>query len=109
MISDEEIEEAINYLADTAELAAQAKANKGYLVEYRKVKKAELMGLSNEEAVNAQERFAYSHHEYKEFLLGLKEAIRQDARHEFMRETYIKKIDAWQTQSANYRGMEKVR
>lgn len=108
MISDTDIEKALDYLRDSMEVAAQAKADKVYMTEYRKVKKAELMGLSNDAAINAQERFAYAHADYKEFLLGLKEAIYQDAKHDFLREAANAKIEAWRTQQANERTMGKI-
>ncbi len=108
MISDDDIEKALDYLRDSVESAAQARANKVYLTEYRKTKKAELMQKSNEEAVNAQERFAYAHLEMKEMLLGLKEAVYQDARHEFLRKAADAKIEAWRTQQASQRTMGKI-
>lgn len=108
MISDDDIEKALDYLRDSSETAAQAVALKVYLTEYRKTKKAELMGLSNEEAINAQERFAYSHAEYKEFLKGLREAVYQAEKHKFLREAADAKISAWQTQNANQRTMGKI-
>ena len=108
MIEDKDIEKALDYLRDSMDDAAEAKANRVYMTEYRKVKKAELMGRCNHEAVNQQERFAYSHAEYKEFLLGLKEAIYQDMKHEFLREAADAKIQAWRTQQANSRAMEKI-
>jgi hypothetical protein len=108
MISDDEIERALDYLRDHAEDAAQAKANKIYLTEYRKVKKAELMRRSNHEAVNAQEVYAYAHSEYQEFLAGLREAVYQDAKHDFLREAANAKIEAWRTEQANQRTMGKI-
>jgi hypothetical protein len=108
MISDDEIEKALDYLRDNAEVAAQAKANKVYLTEYRKTHKAMLMNESNETSEAAKERYAYSHSSYKEFLAGLKEAIYQDARHEFLRGAADAKIEAWRTQSSNQRTMGKI-
>ena len=109
MISDDDIEKALDYLRDSIERAALAKANKVYLTEYRKVKKAELMARSNFDAVNQQERFAYAHEEYKEFLLGMKEAIYQDAKHDFLRDAATAKIEAWRTQQSTWRSMDKIR
>lgn len=108
MITDEDIEKALDYLRDSVEEAAQARANKVYLTEFRKTKKALLMQDCNEEAVNAQERYAYAHRDYQEVLQGLKEAVRQDARHEFRRKAAEAKIEAWRTQQANFRGMGKI-
>ena len=108
MISDSDIEKALDYLRDSVEEAAQARANKVYLTEYRKTKKADLMNMSNEASEAAKERFAYSHPEMKEFLLGLKEAIYQDARHDFLRDAADAKIEAWRTQQANERSIGKI-
>lgn len=108
MISDDDIEKALDYLRDSVEVAAQAKANKVYLTEYRKTKKAELMNKSNEQSEAAKERFAYSHTEYAEFLVGLRAAIYEDAKHDFLREAANAKIEAWRTQQANERTMGKI-
>lgn len=108
MITDEQIEAALDYLRDSVEAAAQGRANKVYLTEYRKTKKAELMNLCNETSEAAKERFAYSHAEYAEFLSGLRAAIYEDAKHTFLREAADAKIEAWRTQQANARTMEKI-
>ena len=42
-ISDDEIDRALDYLRDNARDAAQARANRIYVEEYRKVVKAQLM------------------------------------------------------------------
>ena len=108
MISDAEIEKALDYLRDSVDIAAQARANRIYLTEYRKTKKAELMNQSNEQSEVAKERFAYSHPEYAEFLDGLRAAIYEDAKHDFLRGAANAKIEAWRTQQANARTMEKI-
>lgn len=108
MISDDEIEKALDYLRDSAEDAAQARANRVYLTEYRKTKKAELMGQCSHTNVNAQERYAYAHTEMKEFLLGFKQAVYLDAKHEFLRKAADARIEAWRTEQANQRTMGKI-
>ena len=105
MIDDGEIERALDYLRDNAELAAQARANRIYLEEFRKSKKALLMSQSNVEAVNAQERYAYAHPEYQEFLTGLKAAIFEDEKHRFLLAAASAKIDAWRTEQSTLRSM----
>ena len=109
MISDDDIEKALDYLRDSMETAAQAKAERVYMTEYRKVKKAQLMGRSGSGVSAQQERFAYANEEYKEFLLGLKEAIYQDAKHDFLRDAATAKIEAWRTQQSTWRSMDKIR
>lgn len=109
MISDEDIEKALDYLRDSSDVAAQATALRVYLSEYRKTKKAELMNLCNEKTDGSKERFAYSHSEYKEFLVGLREAVFQDAKHRFLREAAQAKVSAWQTMNANQRALGEFR
>lgn len=108
MISDEKIEAALDYLAKSVDEAAQARADKVYLTEYRKTLKAELMNQCNESTEGAKERFAYAHENYKTHLNGLKESVRRDAMHSFRREAYNAVIEAWRTQQANHRAMEKI-
>ena len=43
MITDQDIEKALDYLRDNAKKAAQAKANREYLDEFKKVLKATIM------------------------------------------------------------------
>lgn len=109
MITDEQIEAALNYLAKNVEVAAEARATKWAMVEGRKVKKAQLMNKCNEDGEWRQERFAYSHPDYLAHLEATKAAIYEDAKHEFRREAYNGTIEAWRTQQANQRTAEKVR
>ena len=64
MISQRDIEKALDFLRDSAEQAAINRANRIYLEEYRKSLKAELMSRNIEMPVNAQEREAYKNVEY---------------------------------------------
>lgn len=108
MISEGEIEKALDYLRDNAEKAAQARANRIYCEEFRKCKKALLMKQSNAEAISAQERDAYAHPEYQEFIEGLRAAVFEDERHRFLLAAASAKIDAWRSEQANLRTMGKI-
>jgi hypothetical protein len=66
---------AVDFIRDNAELYAKAKAERIYTEEFRKSLKAILMKKSGENAVNAQEREAYAHPEYRALLDGLKDAV----------------------------------
>ena len=108
MITDEDAEKAANYLRDTAEDAAEARANRMYVVEFRKTMKAKAMQqaemLNEKLPIAAQEREAYADENYVKYLDVVKEAIRIDAHHEFMREAAQAKISAWQTMHKTLRG-----
>jgi hypothetical protein len=108
MISDDEIEKALDYLRDNALSAAKARAERLYMEEYRKTVKAELMSQSNLEAIGAQERFAYAHDEYKGHLDAMRTAIELDERHRFLLRAAEAKIEAWRSEQANQRVMGRI-
>jgi uncharacterized membrane-anchored protein YjiN (DUF445 family) len=103
MISDEDAERAADYIRDQARAAAQAKANRIYLEEFRKVVKAQLMREYDDQALGAQERDAYAEPRYKQHLEAMKTAIEADEYHRWMMTAAEAKLEAWRTQSANAR------
>tara|TARA_Y100000114_G_C11650242_1_gene273832 strand:- start:430 stop:756 length:327 start_codon:yes stop_codon:yes gene_type:complete len=106
MISDEEIEKALDYLRDTANDAAKCKAERIYLEEYRKSLKALIMSEYKQLPVSAQEREAYCDNRYLKHLEALKIAVRKDEKIKFMRVAAEAKIEAWRSYSANHRAMK---
>ena len=66
---------AVEYMLKTAPRYAKAKAQRLYLEEYRKTKKALLMRESTGKAVADREAYAYSHPDYIELLEGLRVAL----------------------------------
>lgn len=103
MITEAEIEKALDYLRDNAMKAAQARADRIYTEEFRKTLKAQLMKEHPGESIGAQEREAYSDSRYIAHLEGIRDAVRADEYARFMRETALAKIEAWRTQSSNQR------
>lgn len=97
---------AIEYIIAKAPEYAKAKADRIYLEEFRKSKKALLMkdalgkGI---EAANAQEREAYADPEYQTLLRGLQEAIEAEETLKWMLEAARMKTDIWRTEQANIR------
>lgn len=102
-IAEDTADKALAYLRDTAGDAAKARADRIYLEEYRKSKKAILMSRFANMPVNAQEREAYSADEYLELLEGIREAVERDEFFRFKRESAMAIIEAWRTQQANIR------
>lgn len=105
-IEDTDIEKALDWLRDTAGEAAEAKANRVYLEEYRKSLKAILMKEHKQESGIIQERNAYSDPRYIEHLAALKDAVFRDEKMKFLRVGAEAKIEAWRTASSNYRAMK---
>lgn len=108
MIKESDIEKAVHWLRDNASEAAQARANRIYVEEYRKTVKARLMASVADKSIGAQEVFAYDHKEYRAHLDALREAVRIDEEFRFLREAAMAKVNAWQTQSANQRAEGKA-
>lgn len=102
-ITDDEIDKALDYLRDNARDAAQAKANRVYVEEYRKVVKAKLMKEHGAMSAVLQEREAYSDERYIAHLEAIKQAVELDEGHRFLRAAADAKIEAWRTQSSNSR------
>ena len=97
MISQRDIEKALDFLRDSADEAAQNRANRIYMEEYRKSLKAQLMSENMDMAVNAQEREAYKNVQYITHLEAMKTAIYEDEKLRFLIEAAKIKITAWQT------------
>jgi hypothetical protein len=102
-ITDEEIDKALDYLRDNARDAAQAKADRIYVQEYRKVLKAQLMKEHSDLSAVLQEREAYADPRYVEHLEAIRQAVMEDEGHTFLRAAADAKIEAWRTQSSNTR------
>lgn len=104
-ISEEDAQKAVDYLRDTADSTAQARANRIYLEEYRKSLKAIIMKEHADKPVTAQEREAYADKRYIEHLSTLQMAVFDEQKALFLREAASAKLEAYRTQSANYRGI----
>jgi hypothetical protein len=108
MIEDDKVHDALEYLRTNAPNAAQARAHKVYMEEFRKTVKAQQMAKFSNLPVNAQEREAYRSQEYQDHLEALKEAIYQDELSRWGMVEATSTIEAWRTQNANHRGMGKL-
>jgi hypothetical protein len=107
-LSNKEVWDALTYLHEKAEEAAQARAEKVYLDEFSKHLKASLMQrfAGGGTSLGAQERDALAHRDYLAHLAALKIAVEADAKHQFLRAAAQATVDAWQTMSANQRAVK---
>ena len=102
---------AVDFMYNHAVVFAQAKANRFYAEEYRKTLKAELCKEALEagyEAVNAQEREAYSNPKYKAHLTAIKEAIQLEEQLRWQLVAAQARIDVWRSQEASNRAFDKA-
>jgi len=94
---------AIQFLIDTAPLYAKAKADRMYLEEYRKTRKAELMNHKGTETLGKQEIFAYSHPRYIEIIEGIRQAVEIEEKYRWLMTAAQARITVWQTEQYNAR------
>lgn len=99
--------DAVDYIIKHAKQFADAKAQRVYLEEFRKSKKALLMKQSIESALGAQERDAYAHAEYVELLKGLKEAVAIEEKLRWDLIAAQARIEIFRTESANNRMIDR--
>jgi hypothetical protein len=100
----------VEFLLKNAGKYAKAKAERVYLDEFRRSKRALLMQeaeLHGYETSAAQERQAYSHPEYQQLLQGLKEAITIEETLKWQLTAAQIKVDIWRTEQANNRFIDK--
>jgi hypothetical protein len=103
VVSDEALEKALDYLRDTADMAAETRAKRLYLDDYSRVIKATVMAEHLAEPVNAQERYAFCDLRYKNHLEALKIAVYEDEKARYLREAAAVKIEVWRSIQANER------
>ena len=97
---------AIEFILEQAPKFAQAKAQRMYLEEFRKTKKALLMKDALARGIDsavAQEREAYAHYEYQELLLGLQAAIEKEETLKWKLTAAQMKSDIWRSEQASER------
>ena len=97
---------AIEYIIENAPKFAEAKAQRIYLEEFRKTKKALLMKealAKGFDSAVAQEREAYAHYEYADLLRGLMAAIEKEETLKFMLVAAQMKADIWRSEQASER------
>lgn len=110
MISDEQLESAMNYIRDNAKNYAKAKAERVQLQEFRKSKKSLLMIQAEREGhktAAAQEREAYASEEYTDLLDAIKGAIEAEEFYRYRMKAAELKVDIWRTRAANQRAERK--
>ena len=102
---------AVDFLLKNSGLFAKAKAERVYLEEFRKSKKALLMQeafCAGVETMAAQERDAYARTEYQELIKGLKEAVEIEEKLKFQLIGAQLRVEIWRTTQANNRSIERI-
>lgn len=103
MITDEQIEAALDYLRDSAKSAAVARAQSKVLEKYVGVVEAQQKQLTSGLSNAASQDMARSSPEYKQALQAWEEAVKKDSEFTMLREAASARIEAWRTMSSNER------
>lgn len=107
MINEINIEKALDFIRDNAAALAKAKAERVYLEQFRKSKKAILISQS-EGTVQERDSYAYSHPDYLELLAGLKAAIEEEESLKWKMTAAQAKVEVWRSQQANNRMIDRA-
>ena len=102
---------AIEFIIENSCKYAEAKAQRIYLEEFRKTKKALLMKDALARGIDsavAQEREAYAHIEYADLLKGLMIAIEKEETLKWMLTAAQMKVDIYRTEEATNRFVMKT-
>lgn len=94
---------AVDYILANAGKFAAAKAQRCYLEEFRKSKKALLMGQSPAKSAVEREQYAYAHEDYLGLLGGLKAAIEAEELIKWKMTAAQLEVEIWRTREASNR------
>jgi hypothetical protein len=107
VITDKQVEDALDYLRDSAKAAAVARSQSKTLEKYVNVVEAEQKSVHRSSSNAASQDMARASPEYKQAIEAWGEAVRRDAEFTMLREAASSRIEAWRTMCSNARA-EKV-
>lgn len=102
---------AVDFILRAAPVFAKAKAERVYLEQFRKSKKAMLMRDAEVTGVKtsaAQETIAYADPAYQQLLDALRDATYSEEKAKWKLIAAQASIEIWRTQSANDRGQDRA-
>lgn len=103
MTEERDPHKAVDYILLNAKHFAKAKAERTALEYYAKSLKARLMKASGQSVIAAQEREAYSHEEYKQFIDGIEAATEIEEKLRWDLKAAELRVEIWRTEQANAR------
>lgn len=110
-VAELNIFKALDFIRDQAPAYAKAKADRVYLEEYRKTKKAILMQeaeRAGHKSAVTQEREAYAAQSYAEHLIALSAAVEEEERLRWLIVAAQARIEAWRSLESTRRIEAKV-
>mgnify|MGYP007062837489 CR=1 FL=1 len=107
MITETEVEKALAHMRTEAVNLGKAKADRVYLDQFRKSKKALLFNKAPDGTIADKENYAYSHPEYLEVLDGLRVAVEIEETLRWKMVAAEAYVEVWRTQQANNRMVDR--
>jgi hypothetical protein len=104
----EEVERAVDYLRDAAPKHAKAKAERQYIENFMKSKKALLMKRHADQPLGAQERDALADPEYIELLVAHRVVLEEETLLRGLMDAAQTKIDWWRSVNASNRNIDRA-
>jgi hypothetical protein len=111
MISDKQLDAALEYLRESVEVASKARSDMVVTEQWIKTTKAKLMqeaGKSGVSSSSGQEVIALASPQYAQAVEAYGAAVQLFSFHQMKRETASAWLEAWRTQSSNERAQGKV-
>jgi len=105
LVTDAEVERALDFLRDNAAAIGQAKREAVKHDHMLKATRAMAMKLSGETSIGAQEREALCSEQYTDAIDRAAEAAGRYEEMRALREAAALKIETWRSASANFRAM----
>ena len=103
MLTEHDAQRAIDFLRDKAPEFAKAKAERTYIENALKSKKAILMADSDASSLGAKEMYAYAHPDYMQLLMGLKAAVAIEEELKWLMEAAKLRFEHYKTECFNSR------
>ena len=103
-----DINKALNHLRDHAPMLAVAKAERIYLEQFRKSKKALLINEAPSGTIQSKESYAYAHDEYLTLLEDLRTAVEQEENEKWLMVAAQLKVEVYRTHQANNRFIDRA-
>lgn len=98
---------AVDFIIANASKFAKARSERVWIEEFRKSKKAILMGQSAAKSAVEREQYAYAHEDYIGLLGGLKAAVEVEEKLRWDLIAAQARIEIWRTQEASARAQDR--
>ena len=99
---------AVNWMMQHAPKFAAAKAQRMYIENFMRSKKALLMAESDAKAANEREQYALAHEDYQALTDGLKAAVEEEETLLWGLRAAQARIEIWRSQEASNRTQDKA-